>query len=756
MMIKKYMLLFLFIGYAVSAQVTNEGKPKSWKLNTEDVKKIKLPSFDLEKLQREDENNDQDKSIPWRFGFEHQVSLGFEDGEWFELNNGDRVWTINIQSKDAITMNFIFDEYHIPEGAKLYFYNDDRTDLLGAYTHTQNRDDMVFGSWLVDGDNIWIEYYEPKAVEFEGQLHISKAVHGYRSMNDNPDLQKDLNDSGDCNQDVDCPVGSDFDNIKEEVKKSVGMVVVGGSGACTGTLINNTNNDETPYFLTANHCLGGSTGAWAFRFNWTSPNPQCSTFSNSQNGTYDQTVSGATLRANNSKSDMALVEITAPLQPNWDLVWAGWDRSGTQPDFSVGIHHPSGDIMKVCRDDDSATQQFTQFNGESQMDIWLIDEWELGVTEPGSSGSALFNQDGRIIGQLAGGVAACNGTSNNGEVDFYGRFDVSWDYGNNSSSRLSDWLDPNNTGVTEIDQYPPIEVFDNDIALNVLGVNDIECLDNTFQPTFQIVNTGENTITAATLTYQLGNEQEITENWTGNLESEQTEDIVSPVLNLSTGTNLIADIEIDGLTDENLNNNSANIELPVSDLFDTDQVSLTLVTDDYANETTWEFVDSNGNVIAQNGGLSNNSSYTDTFNVDQDECYTFRIFDSQNDGICCFFGEGSFILETSEGELIYSGGEFAAEDSVEFRVGESLSSEDFENESVSVYPNPTSDFIEISTSIKTEFDVQVYDMNGKMIMNIDNLNNNKIDLSELSSGIYFVKLQGENQRHYITKRIIKK
>ncbi|MFN2261831.1 MAG: T9SS type A sorting domain-containing protein [Psychroflexus sp.] len=755
-MVKKYILLFLLIGYAVNAQVTNEGKPVSWKLNTEDVKTIKLPSFDLEKLQREDEINDGDKSKPWRFGYEHQVSLGFEDGKWFQLNNGDKVWTMNISSKNAKTMNFIFDEYHIPEGAKLYFYNDDRTDVLGAYTHTQNREDMVFGSWLIDGENIWIEYHEPKDANFEGQLHISKAVHGYRSVNDNPNLQKDLNDSGNCNQDVDCPVGSDFDETKDELKKSVGMVVVGGSGACTGTLINNTNNDETPYFLTANHCLSGSTGAWAFRFNWRSPNPQCATFSNSQNGNFDQTVSGATLRANNGRSDMALVEITAPLQPNWDLVWAGWDRSGNLPDFSVGIHHPSGDIMKVCRDDDSATQESTQFNGETQMQIWLINEWELGVTEPGSSGSALFNNDGKIIGQLAGGVAACNGTSNNGEFDFYGRFDVSWDYGNNSSSRLSDWLDPNNTGVMEIDQYPPLEVFDNDIALNVLGINDIECLDDTVQPTFEIENTGENTITSATLTYQLGDGQEITEDWTGNLEQGESEDIASPVLNLSSGTNLTADIQIDGITDENLNNNSANINLPVPDLFDTNQVSLTLVTDSYANETTWEFVDSDGVVIAQNGGLDDNSSYTDTFNVDQDECYTFRIFDSQNDGICCFFGEGSFILETAEGELIYSGGEFETEDSVEFRIGEGLSSVDFSSESINIYPNPTSDFIEISSDLTTEFEVQIFDMNGKMLMNLDNINNNKIDLSELASGVYFIKLQSENQNNFVTKKLIKK
>ena len=80
------------------------------------------------------------------------------------------------------------------------------------------------------------------------------------------------------------------------------MIVVNGNGICTGALINNTCSDGTPYFLTADHCLGGSTGSWAFRFNWESPltwYESCATTAGSTDPGphYDQTANEATILA---------------------------------------------------------------------------------------------------------------------------------------------------------------------------------------------------------------------------------------------------------------------------------------------------------------------------------------------------------------------------------------------------------------------------------------------------------------------------
>ncbi len=73
-------------------------------------------------------------------------------------------------------------------------------------------------------------------------------------------------------------------------------------------------------------------------------------------------------------------------------------------------------------------------------------------------------------------------------------------------------------------------------------------------------------------------------------------------------------------------------------------------------------------------------------------------------------------------------------------------------ESVNIYPNPTSDFITVSGA--ENFDWRLYDVNGKLIkMRKDEYQNTEIDLTELTSGIYFVRIRSGNRM--LTKKIVK-
>jgi len=445
----KITFLLIFLISITNAQVTNEGKPASWEINTiNKIEAITMPGFDLAKLEAEDRVNDAGKNKPWRYGYEFLVDHNLQNnGEWTVLPNGDRIWRIRYYSQGAHTMNFLFSDYYMPRGAKVYLYNNERTDLLGAYDAAQNNEQRVLGTWLVSGQDIWIEYYEPADVKGLGKLEIFKVVHGYRSVPvKSPD--NDLNSSGSCNYDVDCDI-SGINELKDINKRAVGLIIVANNSFCTGALINNTSNDGTPYFLTANHCTepDENFSQWAFRFNWISPNPVCgqnqSSTSNAPN--YYQTVSGAELKARREESDFCLIKITANMPSTWNTILAGWNRSETPAASSFGIHHPSGDIMKVSRDYDPPVLD----NGFGQF-MWEVQSWDLGVTEPGSSGSPLFDNNGRIIGQLYGGSSECQGTVTNGGDDFYGRFSKSWNAGSGSSTRLKDWLDPGNTNATTI------------------------------------------------------------------------------------------------------------------------------------------------------------------------------------------------------------------------------------------------------------------------------------------------------------------
>ncbi|MFD2600509.1 T9SS type A sorting domain-containing protein [Flavobacterium suzhouense] len=463
--ISTFLLIFVFVaGYS---QVTNEGKPFSWGFTQKSrIDKIIMPVFDIAKLREEDKINDADKKKAWRYGYEFLVDNNINNsGKWTVLPNGDRVWRIRYYSKGAKTLNFLFSDYYMPEGAKVYLYNDERTDLLGAYDAAQNNERRELGTWLVSGDDIWIEYYEPAAVKGLGKLEIFKIVHGYRSvatMKKSPD--DDLNASGDCNYDVDCDMGN-INSYKDINKKAVGLIIVNNSSFCTGTLINTTSSDGTPYLLTANHCAEGkNVSNWAFRFNWISPNPVCAENTNSTTNApnYYQTVSGAELKAKSAASDFCLLKLTSQLPEAWDLVWAGWSRSTTPPSSAFGIHHPSGDIMKASKDNNAPS-----INNSDGLFMWVVNDWEMGVTESGSSGSALFDNNGRIIGQLYGGESGCNGTSDNGGYDIYGRFDISWNGGGTSATRLKDWLDPENTNALTINYRSSTDAPQKDIKFSV-------------------------------------------------------------------------------------------------------------------------------------------------------------------------------------------------------------------------------------------------------------------------------------------------
>ncbi len=491
------LLIAVFLAFNFSqAQVTNEGEPASWSMDARSTTApVIMPAINLESVTAEDAVNDLRMDRPWRFGIELEVNLGIANaGVWDVLPNGDGVWRLNIVSQGAKTMNFVFDQFKLPTGASVYLYSDDRSSLLGAYTNIMNNEEQLLGTWMIEGESIWIEYHEPKAVRGQGRLNVNKVVHGYRSKSETDLLAKGLNDSGNCNHDVDCTVGSDFDPLKEDLKRGVALQIMGGF-VCSGSLINNVNNDRAPYFLTANHCdTGTSPATWSWRFNWRSPSPSCGTTAASTTSAFN-TTSGALKRATNSESDVMLLELTGSLPDSWNLVWAGWNRSATAiPNFTVGIHHPNGDIMKVCRDDESPFKGTISFNGNPSTEMWAIsgsgfgggDGWDIGVTEGGSSGSPLFDQDGLIVGQLAGGAAACAGTNDNGAFDVYGRFDKSWDFGSSPTNSLQPWLDPAGTAgdtletlsTAEFQFEVNLEIFPNPAStlLNVVnfGGTDLE------------------------------------------------------------------------------------------------------------------------------------------------------------------------------------------------------------------------------------------------------------------------------------------
>lgn len=403
----------LLSNLAVNGQLSFGGHPKGMdrQAGLPEAPTVVMPAVDVETLKAEDEVRALSPvKGPYRFGFNHMVDLGLENsGIWHTLPNDDRVWRLSIKCPEAYSINFEFHEYVIPEGAQVFVYND-LDEVIGGFEAGSNPGHDQLGVTQLAGDRITIEYVEPVAVRGQGRLRVGQVTHAYRDI---LGTTKALNESGSCNNNVICPEG---DPWRAQIR-SVAMITVNGNGACTGQLINNCANDGHPYFLTANHCLGGNN--WVFRFNWNSPT--CAT---TTNGPMNQSVAGFTLLANSAGSDVALLELNTNPPPIYNVFYSGWNKAATAATSVTCIHHPSGDIKKISFEEQAVTSG--TFDGAQ---CWKVSAWDDGTTEGGSSGSGLWNQNGLLVGQLFGGSASCDFNFN----DFFGKFSVSYPL-------LSEWL----------------------------------------------------------------------------------------------------------------------------------------------------------------------------------------------------------------------------------------------------------------------------------------------------------------------------
>lgn len=296
--------------------------------------------------------------------------------------------------------------------------------------------------------------------------------------------------------------------------------------------------------------------------------------------------------------------------------------------------------MKVCRDDDPATKEV---NGGAQ--TWeivggLYGGWEIGVTEPGSSGSPLFDQEGRIIGQLFGGGAACAGTNDNGAFDYYGRVGVSWEGGGTSSTRLRDWLDPQNSGRDTMDPYPSLTVYPYDSGVSSIDSPTDGALTSTEVITVTISNYGENSISNFDVSYQIDGGTVVTENFLGTILTSETAQhtfsttadlsLIGTTYNIEAYTSLTddGDIENDSLIVEvtHLNPNDlglSEIISPISGTNLSENESVIVVITNYGSSSQSNFEVSyeiNGIMVTEtvSGPIEGNSSINYTFNESAD------------------------------------------------------------------------------------------------------------------------------------------
>ncbi|HKK39464.1 MAG TPA: T9SS type A sorting domain-containing protein, partial [Cryomorphaceae bacterium] len=458
-------------------------------------------------------------------------------------------------------------------------------------------------------------------------------------------------------------------------------------------------------------------------------------------GPTNQSISGGTLLSSNDESDFALLELNNTPPTSYNVCYSGWDATDSENSVSssYGIHHPSGDVKKICFDDDAPYHDvLNSFVNQ----VWYIDEWELGVTEGGSSGSPLFNQNGLIIGQLAGGQAACNGDVNNGSFDYYGRMGVSWNYGSTPTTSLRFALDQANTGILIVPNSCNSDLPDLNASLGIVnGIPEFFCELNSFTPSVNVVNLGTETIEDIVLEVNLNGNVQLVE-WSGNILPQANTFISLGGLTPSVGFNnlSIEIISVNGEEDTDALGNTASKDFQAFDQALGFTVNIDL--DNYPEETTWIITSELNEVIASGGPYTDGDDPVSEFFCLGDGCYDFTIFDSANDGLCCGFGLGSYSVVDEFGTIYAQGDEFGSSETSE--ICSVLDTQNTMKGELNLYPNPASDVLKISAINDVIDQVRIYDISGKTVSEKTGINSSEtlINTNALPSGLYVVEVVG--------------
>ncbi len=445
--------LVIIVTYSIKSycQISNGSKPKYFNGMEKNIvthclykKEILFEELDIEKIKKIDSLDEIDK-IPFEIGVPCKTTISMENaGEWFTLENGAKIWKLEIIVKGAKSINLLYDKFWLADGATLHIYNEQKKHFIGGFTSRNNKGTKEkpgkFATSLVHGDKITLEYYQPENTKENSIISISKVIKGVKYKNQ-IELSTQANTNASCSYNINCPEGANW----QDEKTGVALIFVAGLPRCSGSLIKNVKNDNTLYFLTAKHCLGGldpetnpDASDWVFYWNYESSN--CD---NTDNFTSPSTT-GATLIAKDpGNSDFALLKLTESpyeLSPPIRAYFNGWDRQaliGNQT--TVGIHHPNGEFKKIAISDTLGGI------GSATIEVFFQQSHLYG----GSSGSPLFNSNSRIIGQawVAGPTTNCSSK----QYTRYGIFSASWNTFSSKFKSLKSWLDPDNSNVNFLD-----------------------------------------------------------------------------------------------------------------------------------------------------------------------------------------------------------------------------------------------------------------------------------------------------------------
>lgn len=280
---------------------------------------------------------------------------------------------------------------------------------------------------------------------------------------------------------------------------------------------------------------------------------------------------------------------------------------------------------------------------------------------------------------------------------------------------------------------------------DVYSINNNSFCGNQLDIEVELSNFSGDEINSVVITYQLDNLPAVHYQWNGNLAAGSSASVMIGTEIVSAGSYelLIYSSSPNGFHDLDFYNDT--LEMPF-DVVDGYAYNIGIFTDNYAEEVSWDITDQNNIEVASGNNLISNSLNELKICLEFDSCYTFTIYDSYNDGICCDFGNGFFSIN----EAVFSGN---YSDSYSVNFCDLTNSIYNINQMTTIYPNPSfGNFVFLSNNIITQ--LKVYDLNGKMILNKKPLSKSiEIDLYSLKTGVYAAHIKSINGNYSVHKLI---
>jgi lysyl endopeptidase len=458
-----WQFFILFFWLDTAAQLSQGGVPLEVPfLKNRGIPQIIMPSVNNHLLRQESEElQQQDERLkPFRFAYTFNLIISPDNnGIWINNVQGFDVWKVKIISPGAYSLNLIFDDFILPDGARLFLFNEQYGHSLGAFTSLNNKKSGRFAISPVAGDELTVQYEIPAGTDRNNHFVITAVNHDFVDILKLSERRPLGITAGSCNVDVNCGLRGTMYDLRDAVCR----IIVNGREICSGVLVNNTGEHERPFILSAAHCYDKPEYAEVSVFTFNYESPYCAPL----DGDPRNSITGAVMKAFDDSLDFSLVELSFLPPPEFMPYFAGWDRSSVLPDSTVSIHHPQGDIKKKSVDRNPPV--ISNFiSGYTPQGFLRVLKWEEGVTENGSSGGPLFNSAGSVIGTLTGGSATCHNPVN----DYFSRFSRAWEYKSDSSGQLKYWLDPQNLNVLRL-QGKRIYT-DNNVCMNFTNLEDFD------------------------------------------------------------------------------------------------------------------------------------------------------------------------------------------------------------------------------------------------------------------------------------------